>query len=399
MMVQFRDQEKHDKEAARSGSTPAIPVPRLMADPSPKKVLNKAVKREQDRARKLQPRLERWLRLLAEPFENASCKVPINYNPVPSFMTSVARTSALTYSWSVAGNTTTQIAIVPGHGIASEVEPMDGVAYHARKQIVNTTTYTVGPMGDGVHGSMCGVHRTGLTTGTSNMYCNTVNDTPITYSNQLPYTASEGESGHSRWKLAACGIRIQNVTPELTRGGNVSSVQPSSVTPIAVTNQDYFTSNPSFQISEKANTGVLEISWIPRPEDLAYWHSIRTSTETAYSGVNYAGLFVWLNNPTSGAQSYAVDFVFHWELGGTSLQTVSSPSVHQPADKNVLEPSLDITRFTKPSSSGILNTAYEVVKHVSPFMEKALKDPRVSSAAKFALGAAPASSLVASLLG
>lgn len=378
---------KFEAKVSKEASQVVLP---LMGQGRPGET-NKARLKDLKRGPSLVPRLERWLKLLARPFATPICKCPINYNPVPSFMTSLARTTVTNANLVVTAGQCSQYAIFGGHGLSSETASMDGVAYHARQQTIGAATnYSIGPMGlTGLTTPAIGVHSYGLAVGAARANGNTVQDLPLTYDVALPYLATASESGHSRWKLIAMGARFENMTAMNYRAGNIVTVQPSNKGSFGVdpTNQATQASNPSFTISEDANSGTFEVSWIPRPEDLGFWHTLSGTEEGATGALNHAGLFIWINNPSSGDQQYEVQFVFHWELAGSYLNAVSSPSIHQPADKNVVEPVIDLARFTSSGAQHAVEFAKHVAGNIGPMRAGAVPilSGNISSAAKLLL--------------
>lgn len=378
---------KFEAKVSKEATNAVLP---LMGQGRPQET-NKARIKDIKQHATLVPRLDGWLKLLARPFANPIVKCPINYNPVPSFMTSLARTTITDPNVTVDAGQCLQYAIFGGHGLSSETASMDGVAYHARQQTIGAATnYSIGPMGlTGLTVPAIGVRSFGMAVGGARALSNTIQDLAMTYDVALPYLATGSESGHSRWKLVAMGARFENMTAMNFRGGNIVTVQPSNKGTFGVdpTTQAAMASNPSFTISEEANSGTLERSWIPRPEDLGFWHTMLGTEESAIAALNHAGLFIWINNPTSSAQQYEVQFVFHWELSGSYLNAVSSPSIHQPADKNIVEPVIDLSRFTASGAQHVVDFAKHVAGNVGPMRAGAVPilSGNVSSAAKLLL--------------
>lgn len=320
--------------------------------------------------RKLQPRLARWFDALANPWGGEGVRCPVNYNPVPTMMASTARTT-VTKLIQVPATTSFQYDMFPGHGSATETDSMDGVAYHGAPLTVNATNFSIGPVNDGTHTATNVVQTTALNSDPSNgtsasMALNTAASSALTYDVGLPYTAQAGKPYHTRWKLSSMGVKIANVTPELSRGGAVFSVQPS--TPFSSTTISDHERFPTFQTSSRANEGTLTLSWIPRPEDLAFWH--KDSDAAATIDPMVAGLRFWLSNPTAGAQSYELSFVFNWEVAGANLAAIASPSAHQPADKSIVDPALEVARFNSPTASNLGKIATAIAATASPFADK-----------------------------
>jgi hypothetical protein len=153
----------------------------------------------------------------------------------------------------------------------------------------------------------------------------------------------------------SAGIRIANTTIESQRSSFIVTVQPNqrgyllggvSVPQLSI--------NPSYRVTTKAFESVLEVSWMPRLEDMAYWH---TATLTAQNSFEWAGLIVAIDNSSGFSQTYSAETVFNYELAGEFLLSVGDESVHLPAEKAVVEPALNVLRLGEPDSSSLLHTA------------------------------------------
>lgn len=335
--------------------------------PIPAQVRTKSIVKAIDGNRTFNKRLSQYLETLAHPFVTSGVKTPVNYNPVPSMMTVVARTT-YTKRYAVAAAKSSQISLFPGHCQHLDSDAMDGFSYHCGQQNINGTGTLMGPCD--TSGNVCGIGcvTENLTLDGATSSTSGADSANIKADVALPFTAKSGEGGHFRWKLVSMGVRVENTTPLLTRGGYINSVQLT--TPFAGTLQRDYEIFPTFNITEDANSGLYEVSWIPRMDDIAFWHAEVGSTNSTPLG---AGLIVWLNNDTTGAQGYAVQVVCNWELAGSHIAAVASPVILQPADKSVLEPTIDILRFGAHTASDAPSVAQNVVRTMSPFASAAGK--------------------------
>lgn len=315
----------------------------------------------------LRPRLAEYVRMLADPMNSEPVKCPVNYNPVPSQLTSVASTPVQELSINVAATTCTEILIFPGHGIESDLEAMDGESYHAVVQTVNATNYTIGPVANAALGNVLGCYTPNLGIGAATTATTGAGAVAITPSVALPYQASASDGSHTRWKLNAAGVEIQNTTAEGSRAGSIASVQTNTMGPPTAVQAAYST-QPTFKVSQEANTGTFKQNWLPRAVDQAFWH-----TATAGAGVATTAAVgtwkIWLNNPSAVTQNYVVSFNFHWELGGSNLLALATPAVLQPADVDVLEPAFEVMRFGGSDTQHAYDITSAVAEGASPFVE------------------------------
>lgn len=310
-------------------------------------------------ATKLNSRLDSYFRALQDPWKYQGVRCPVNYNPVPSFLITTAHTTRTVPSLSVSGGTTTQLTLYPGHSHPADTDAMDGVSYHTNLTRINGINVPVGPLVLGVNPAI-GVETTNLASGADIVSFDTVNSTAMTYDVNLPYTATSGNGSHSRWKLVSMGIEIENTTPVSTRGGMIQHVQPASqIFSTGGLLVDYG-SQPTFRVTTEANSGRVKLSWIPRADDLAFWH-IDTGVPVS-TGLLAAGLLLWVTAPSGATQTYSYQIVCNWELSGHSLAAVSAPTVHQPADKNIVEPVISALQFTQSHATNVVGIAKTVAE-------------------------------------
>lgn len=331
--------------------------------------VEKAVRR---RVQLKETHLSRWAQALSHPFQSMGAICPVNFNNVPSALSTTARLTHTNLNVSVPGGQTQQWVFFPGHsGIMPDVQlttpvvpgnqvnvgsQMDPSAFHCRLD--------VGPVaGGGVPGGRAcagpiaydggGLSYAPVAGATANLAItacsNTVAGFGVRYDTDLPYRSSGSTgfgAGHSRFQLVSMGIRVFNTTPMIQRGGNVVSVQFTNQNGLVTSSganatlQSELEFNPSFKTHGDAAEGV-EISWIPRMQDLAYWHNLypQGGETEAFTQRNLAGvgLALFLNNPTGAAQSFTIQCVFNYMLSGNLVQAISSPATVEPQIKPSVE--------------------------------------------------------------
>lgn len=336
-----------------------------------------------------------WGAQLARPFDVEGRLCPITYNPAPSFIQSYARTTHTNLNVSVALNTTTQYVLFPGHTemlnsnqnvSQAGQQGMDAVAYHEADVAINGTTYVVGPMSKtdvlGTKSPIIGAVTSGLVLNQVSINLAGATSAPVSYDVALPYTSlthSTTAGHHSRWMLNSMGVRIHNTTPVLSRGGTVVTVQPNNEVPAVAGNQAVLEVYPTFK--DWGPGEDVELAWIPRAQDLAFWHGadVQAGGGQPFSTVAAPGIYIFLNNPTASAQSYSVEIVCHWNLSGTYLNPVGGPSPHAPEVKPVVEKALSFLQNNAPTASQVM-----------PILQKAAQHSGFSTAGTFATLAAGA---------
>lgn len=310
---------------------------------------------------KLNSRLDNYFRALQDPWTLQGIRCPVNYNPVPSFLITTAHTTRTVPTLTVNPGTTTQLTLFPGHSHNIDTDAMDGVSYHAGLTRINGINYPCGPLILAVNPTI-GAETSGLAAGVDVTNLDTAVSTSMNFDVQLPYIASNGNGGHSRWKLVSMGITIENTTPIQTRGGQIQHVMPAAAIQATGNILADYASQPTFRITTEANEGAVKLAWIPRADDLAFWH---VDTSSVTGGIVNAGVVVWITAPTGAAftQTYSYQVVCNWELSGHSLAAVSAPTIHQPADKNVVEPVISALQFTKSHATDVVNIAKAVASN------------------------------------
>lgn len=306
--------------------------------------------------------LAAWAQALSDPFESEGAICPVNFNVAPSLMKTTARLTHTALSLQVPASVSRQMLFFPGHGAAPRslqltggnaiISQIDPTSFHYCGDYSNLlgTDRNIAPINTVNSGSSpataigCLAAAVELTYGQCS---NLTPHSPMPFDNVLPYVGSAPalSGSHLRWQLVSCGVRIFNTTPQLYRGGNIVSVQfvngsgLITTTGANATQQSQLDSNPTFRIHGDGSDGV-QISWIPRLEDLAYWHHLTDTVpneNTRPPNWAAAAMAIFLNNPTSTPQTYTVQCVWNVMLAGTGIQSISTPAVVEPSIKGSIE--------------------------------------------------------------
>lgn len=341
---------------------------------------------------KLRSRLADWLAAVGDPFKNPPAKCPVNYNPMPTLQTQVFRT-AVTGKVSAAVGRNLQITIFPGHTLAVDNDEMDGPSYHMNWQAVNSgagvSYYPIGPvvvddsgLATPVCATLSSVDNTGGKGGGTIGANSTVTDTSyfsaaapaqstaaLSYDTPLPLIATAKSGAHTRWKLTAAEIRFRNETPEVDSGGEFYSVQPlNTVQYDSIKAYSLFTTFRNHGICRLKEGSV---KWIPRVQDLAFWHCGPKTNFT--NQISNAGILLWFVNTTGKAQNISYEIVYHWEMGGSNIQTMATPSIQQPADANVVAPTLSVLQASAHTATTAPRVAEVISSTASPgYLSKAV---------------------------
>lgn len=323
----------------------------------------------------LRPRYLDYLKSISDPFGIQGVRSVVNYNPVPSLVTSTARLIA-TEQLTIAAGTGGGFVLGPGHGGVTggtaNAPNMDGPSYHAQCQNIGTAPQvcTVGPMPVGATVNIMGFKYTGTGLFVMPAGTNVASVTGIVPQIALPYVSQVSSGAHSRWKCVSMGIRITCTTIEASRSSTIISIQPNQ-RGYALGGLDVraLALNPSYHLGSEAFENTLELPWLPRLEDCAYWH---TSTLTAQNTFEWAGMIVHIPNDTAISQTYMVELVQNYELAGEYLLAVGDESIHQPLDKGNFEPALNVLRLGATSAKGLPEVAATVAAN-------AVGHPRVKS--------------------
>jgi len=286
-------------------------------------------------------------------------KCPVNFNNAPSMNTMVATTISQGQV-TVNTNQSFQIAMFAGNVGQVVTRPGDAEAFHTSLVNIGGVNYSPGPLpySDGVTTTVGSLGTMVLlASGAATLITSTGGTANLAVANPLPITAG-GKYNHVRWELVGAGIRLLNVTPDATRGGSVVYCHPTTSVQDFTTQRE-FSRFDSYTITD-ANSTTLEIAWAPRPMDLAFWHTIPASDGSVSSvGNQEAAIFVWLNAPAQD-QTYSYEVICHWELAGPLVNPMATPTVLQPLDRGIVEPSLQIAQSADAGAHNIQAIAEHV---------------------------------------
>jgi len=319
-------------------------------------------------------RLSAYMRTLAKPFEVFGVRCPVNYNPAPTYVTHMTRLTASNFNLVVAGNSTTQFILGPGSN--AQVNTISVPLTHTVSSIgaVGVAGFLInGPMNSAANPSGPGCQSSGLALGSVQATTNTAATIGLVWDNNLPYLtvdAGANVTNRTRWKLVSMGVRIRNETPELSRAGVVITVQPT-YTPgpwvaAGLSSQQAFERFPSFK-DHGTGSDLIEVSWIPRIINMTYCeHTAAVSNNITES----AGIVIFINNPVVATpQNYSMEVVCNWEIGGSDFIMMGQPSVHQPMDRAVVEPTMSVLTNSTHTAAEAHAVAAQVSKTVSSHVE------------------------------
>ncbi len=329
----------------------------------------------------LRDRLQNWLEALARPFDMDPQKCPVNFNPMPTLQTTVMRTT-VTEKIAINAGQNFQYVLFPGHTAPVDADELDGPSYHQNWQALPAgAVYPVGPMQYADAGSVLRSPIIGVKTwiagagggGTiSSGVCQDTSSTggaytnqPIVYDVAVPFTGSAKNGYHTRYKLTAMSVKFLNETPEVNRGGNYYSVQPLNSVSFPAINQYalYTTFHDHGLCDQKEGT----VSWIPRVQDLSFYHP---SASTSYTiGIGSAGIILWFVNNTAYNQNLSIEVVCHWEVGGQNLQTMATAASQMPSDNNVVTPTISYLQQGSHTAAPAPRVAEVVATAASPWKD------------------------------
>lgn len=289
----------------------------------------------------------KYLNCLCHPEKNMGVKIPVQVNNIPSHNSIVARTVRHEAIEVVTG-TALEIGLFPGHSRSDPLDTLDLVSAHTMLQTINGVQYLVGPIQTAT-AACCIGYKSPVALGTGTVVDTSgVSVTALTPS-PLPYQATLAAGHHSRWRLVSMQVTLKNKTQDLKKGGVVYSVQTAGAFQASsATARSEFEVFESFR--EHRSNDYIVLTWMPRPQDLAFWHcegSPTTSTEEA-------GIRIWIEGPNGTApaddQYWEMVVVQNWELAGTSLAAVATPAVSHPKAAPVIKPVLETMHNSMPSA-------------------------------------------------
>lgn len=339
--------------------------------------------------------VDRHLRALSDPWTaGLGAKSAVCFNPAPSFVSAVAKITSTMDNIAVPQNTTTQLVLFPGHskllqfsgGTGGSSEPpassLDPTAYHAMWQYIGGTAAAnrrpIGPVevevvsGGGTYAQpSIGTMTTNLSPGTYTDVSTGGTTSSIDVDTNLPYY-SNGEQAHGehlRQMMSSMGIKITNTTVGSNRGGNIVSVQPDMSMLPSPGSQGRLKIYRSWRQHGTGEEGIT-ITWLPRFEDLAYWHTAPVDHVNAYAlsttdKLNGGAIFVFLNNTSSATQNYAIEIIQNFQLAGGNVQSVSTEDPIGAVSRPFVESAISAARAVAGSASGIREIAGKVSSAVA----------------------------------
>lgn len=321
----------------------------------------------------------RYLKVLADPFgAPMGVRCPVNYNPAPSYIQTTLRTTVTDLSFTV-GSGMKQLVLYPGTGSpypslgagGSQIGVMDPVANHFQCQAVaasgSVQIISLGPIdmtnsSGGTRYGSAGWYDANATPGSVITSSSAATAYPLFWDTSAPYVGSDAY-GHARWQCVAMGIKISNITLEANRGGSIVTVQPNvNLIPQGANTQAELEIYPTFKDHGVGDRGVY-VSWIPRPQDMAFGHSQPESGATSSNSLAGAAILVFMNNTTGAVQTYQFQVVYHWQLAGNLVNTIGSNAPHQPALKNLLEPAVAHVINSSPSAHALPRVGAVIAAH------------------------------------
>jgi len=312
-----------------------------------------------------------YLKSLDYPFSALGVRCPVNYNPAPSYLSTTARTTCTLNNYSVPATTTATLVLLPGHSmITTGSNAMDPQAFHSNLMHFNsdpaTTHRYFGPVNGTWSGGALlscggGIKQGAYASGQPLVYQMDANSTPLSFDVSLPY-ATDLSNGHVRSQLVSLGARFQQTTPLLTAGGTVVTAIPNqsnNFTTAAGFSLSALEAFPTYKDHGSCTGKGSSVTWIPRSEDLSYWHPVEVVESSGVSTKN-VGIFIVFCNPTAAAISFDVEICYNWMLAGNLFNAITTPGPHIPAVKNIVEPAI-AAGLASQSTVGFISKAADVV--------------------------------------
>lgn len=363
------------------------------------------IQKEVHRAAKVAPMLppktslHSWLRAVAHPFKGRNIPCPVNFAPAPSVMSSNCTVTG-NIKLTIHAGKSTQVVLFPGHsgppksyatptviGAGPATYPMplgsvDGTSFHCRLMNMKDSTggtarpYTPGPLHD-THGyvhAALGGYVENITGDVLNGYCSDA--TRIAPDVQIPYQTTLGDDNrHVRWRLDSMGIRFETTTPGGTRGIQIQSVQLANASGIPHNvPMVRLESNPTYKLWTEDQG---ELSWIPRLQDLAYWHAVGSgdapgagltapiNNDTVYQqDFSSAAIVLYLSALTT-EQTVTVQIIQNFSLAGPLVNSIAGRSPNMPEAKPVVEHVVAEAQNFSSTMAGAVQTGREVINQLS----------------------------------
>lgn len=284
----------------------------------------------------LHPHVSEYLSQLNSPNEYGHGKVPLNPMGVPT-NNSLTFKSYNTFTSSPSPATATEIGFFPGHNYSDAADPVDLVSAHAYTQTINGTALIIGPAGDGVRGNCIGYQVSGGANDTFYAATNVATASALGAAENAPFTVSDQNGNHTRWRLQSLQVTIENVTAISSIGGDVVVVQPDHKEQSTAVGA--YVKYSSFR--RYNSTTPIVVKWVPRSEDLYWWHS---DSGTAAIGTLGVGIRILLNNTSTTSQSYRISWVANWEIAGAQYAALSTPTLDSAQGQMVVPRAINAAR-------------------------------------------------------
>lgn len=277
----------------------------------------------------LHPSVSGYLAQLNDPHMIGHGKVPLNPMGVPT-NNSFTYKQYNTVPLSAAATTATEVGFWPGHNYADASDPLDLVSAHAYTQNINGTTFLVGPCSDGIRQAAIGFYHTGNSVDQFTTQTSVINTIALQPAELAPFSAADASGEHTRWRLQSFNVVIENVTPMASIAGDIVVVQPDHKA-IDVDAGSYI-KYTSFE--RHPGTKPVVVNWLPRTEDLYWWHSDTGTVATYNLGL---GIKILLNNTSATTQNYRLTWIANWEISGARYAALATPT-HDSAQGTIVVP-------------------------------------------------------------
>jgi len=367
------------------------------------------------------PLYEEFLRAMARPFDHNPVRCPMSYNDSPTFRTHVARTNVTISDFELLPGYSQTIFMLPGW---ASPNPINNAAGNVNATVVEPTymlnphvldafgtRWSTGPCNQtdangATYMGACVFASAGAATTSSEFDATTYFGYPWDVS--MPYTGIVGRGDSLRWRCTGISFRIVNITPEINRGGEVWTVQPTysfadavEVTPTFPVGAISY--EPSLKAWGVCGETPMEVSAILKPKDLAYQQVLPNpggsnpvlSSGPIQRGGNPAIMVCLTNTSSTAAQFYDIQIEYHWEVGGDAVFQIGNIATHLPAAKQAFEPTVSHLTNTSPTATPApaVNYFMEAMNKGANFAAEAAKHPIVQR-----LGGAAVKGLVDSYL-
>jgi len=353
------------------------------------------------------PSYEQFIHAMAHPFDAQPVKAPFSYNDAPTFRTHVARTTVTMSNFTVGGGVSTTFMLFPGWAVpptaannisGSEIRNPVGLTAAYGPAITDSlgALWNPGPAPNvdpttSISYGACGVFWNNNVTSSSSAKFALDCQWAAPWDVPMPYTGNIGDVDLLRWRVTAIAFRIVNQTPEIQRGGEVWTVQPTynfatdafATSPIFSVGS--FAYEPSLHCWGPCGEKPMTVSAILKPRDLSYWgtqsgNSLLPDYTIPVSRCGNPALLISVNAPAAYSQNYDIQIEYHWEIGGDSVFQISTAAAHVPATKQVFEPTTSHLINNSPTAAPAPGVSHfmEALNKGADWAQAALKHPAVA---------------------